>query len=224
MRAELLLDEGLGHGERSGRRLVVQFATSRAPSWTLARSSTRPKRDRSVDSRIRRNHALRLKRLQLGVNLGPSYNAIAISRDAPMSERLNAEVIEAAGGIVVRDTPEGPLVAVIYRERYGPEWGLPKGKRQVGESWQQTALREVGEEIGLKPTIVGVAGATAYLADGVPKLVFYWRMRADGEASPFMDSEEVKKLAWLSPAKAIERLTHAEEAGLVRCWFTTRAQ
>jgi 8-oxo-dGTP pyrophosphatase MutT (NUDIX family) len=141
-----------------------------------------------------------------------------------MSERLNAEVIEAAGGIVVRDTPEGPLVAVIYRERYGPEWALPKGKRQAGESWQQAALREVREEIGLRPTIVGVAGATAYLADGVPKLVFYWRMQAEGKLLPFTANEEVKKLAWLPPAKAIERLTHAEEAGLVRCWFTAWAQ
>ena len=51
-----------------------------------------------------------------------------------MSERLNADVIEAAGGIVVRDTPEGPLIAVIYRKRYGPEWALPKGKRQADES------------------------------------------------------------------------------------------
>jgi ADP-ribose pyrophosphatase YjhB (NUDIX family) len=136
-----------------------------------------------------------------------------------MSDRLNADVIEAAGGIVVRDTPEGPLIAVIYRERYGPEWALPKGKRQAGESWQQTALREVGEETGLKPTIVGVAGATAYLADGVPKLVFYWRMRADGEPSPFTDSEEVKRLTWLPPANATKRLTHAEEASLVQMLF-----
>src|SRR5262245_30556455 len=90
---------------------------------------------------------------------------------------LDNTVIAAAGGVVVRDTAEGPLVAVIFRARYGAEWALPKGKRQDGETWQQTALREVREETGFDAVITGVAGATAYLADGTPKLVLYWRMR-----------------------------------------------
>jgi 8-oxo-dGTP diphosphatase len=136
-----------------------------------------------------------------------------------MPEQLNAKVIEAAGGIVERDTPEGPLIAIIYRERHGPEWSLPKGKRQIGESWQETALREVKEETGLDTTIIGVAGATAYLAVGVPKLVLYWRMRADDEAPPFTANEEVRRLTWLTPPQAIERLSHTEEANLVRKLF-----
>jgi ADP-ribose pyrophosphatase YjhB (NUDIX family) len=82
-----------------------------------------------------------------------------------MSEKLNSEVIEAAGGIIECATSEGPLIAVANRERYGGEWGLPKSKRQAGESWQKTALREVREETGLAPDIVDVAGATAYLAE-----------------------------------------------------------
>jgi len=133
-----------------------------------------------------------------------------------MADKLKATVIEAAGGVVERDTPEGRCIAVIYRERYGPEWALPKGKRRRGESWQQTALREVEEETGLRTKIVGVAGATAYLAQGVPKIVLYWRMRAPGNPPPFTPSEEVKKLAWLAPRQAMERLTHAEESDVVR--------
>jgi hypothetical protein len=35
-----------------------------------------------------------------------------------MSENLNTDVIEAAGGIVEQVTSQGPLVAVVYRERY----------------------------------------------------------------------------------------------------------
>jgi hypothetical protein len=89
-----------------------------------------------------------------------------------MADRLDATVIEAAGGVVECDTPDGRCIAVIYRERYGPEWTLPKGKRQAGESWQQTALREVQEETGFRARITGVAGATAYLAGGIPKARF----------------------------------------------------
>jgi 8-oxo-dGTP diphosphatase len=133
-----------------------------------------------------------------------------------MAGKLDDTVIEAAGGVVERDAPEGPCIAVIYRERYGPEWALPKGKRKPGESWQQAALREVEEEIGLRAKITGVAGATAYLAGGVPKIVLYWKMRADGEPAPFTPNEEVRKLAWLPPQEAMERLTHPEEANLVR--------
>jgi len=132
-----------------------------------------------------------------------------------MSEQIDSTVIEGSGGVVERDTPGGPLVAIIYRERYGPEWALPKGKRQPGETWQQTALREVKEETGIDATIIDVAGATAYLAKGVPKLVLYWRMRAD-KAPPFQANDEVREVTWLTPANAIQRLTHAEEANLVQ--------
>jgi 8-oxo-dGTP diphosphatase len=134
-----------------------------------------------------------------------------------MTESWDAPVIEAAGGVVERDTPEGVRFAVIYRERYGGEWGLPKGKRESGESWQETALREVREELGLSPTIVGIAGATAYLAGGKPKMVLYWRMRVDGEVlPPFVPNEEVTEVAWLTAAEAARRLTHREEARLLQ--------
>jgi 8-oxo-dGTP diphosphatase len=137
-----------------------------------------------------------------------------------MSEKLVSDLIEAAGGIVEHGTSQEPLVAVAYRERYGGEWGLPKGKRKAGESWQETALREVREEIGVTSEIVGIVGANAYLADGVPKLVLYWRMRAEGALEPFVPNDEVKKLVWLAPAQAIEQLTHADEAELVRRAFS----
>ena len=133
-----------------------------------------------------------------------------------MAESLNDAVIEAAGGVVERDMPEGRCIAVIYRERYGPEWALPKGKRQPGKSWQQTGLREVEEEVGVRATITGIAGATAYLAGGVPKIVLYWRMYADGAPPPFTPNEEARKLAWLTPHQALERLTHPEEANVLR--------
>jgi 8-oxo-dGTP pyrophosphatase MutT (NUDIX family) len=132
-----------------------------------------------------------------------------------MTDRLNAPVVEAAGGIVERATPDGLRIAVIYRERYGGEWGLPKGKRDRGETWQQTALREVEEEIGLKGTITGVAGATAYLAGNVPKVVLYWRMRVETLPPPFESNEEVKVVEWLTPPEALHRLTHREERTLL---------
>jgi len=136
-----------------------------------------------------------------------------------MTVNLGAAVIEAAGGVVERVTTAGEVIAIIHWVRYGSEWALPKGKRQPNESWQQTALREVEEETGLHAAITAVAGATADDAGGTPKLVMYWRMSVPREVPPFVANDEVTQLAWLAPADAIERLTHADEARLLRSLF-----
>jgi len=52
--------------------------------------------------------------------------------------------IEAAGGLVVN--PKGELL-MIYRNKH---WDIPKGKMEAGESPDQTAIREVEEECGIK--------------------------------------------------------------------------
>lgn len=136
-----------------------------------------------------------------------------------MVKRISDKVVEASGGIVERAMPGGVRIALIHRVRYGSEWALPKGKRRRSESWQHNALREVKEETGLDAKITGIAGATAYFAKGVPKLVMYWRMRVAGDLPAFMPNDEVTKLDWLTPRDAIARLTHADEADLVRRVF-----
>ena len=143
-------------------------------------------------------------------------------REVKMSEKPVSDLIEAAGGIVEHGTSQEPLVAVVYRDRDGGkrEWGLPKGRRKVGKSWQETALRRVQEKLNVTPEIAGIVGADAYFAHGMPKLVLYWRMRTKGALEPFITKGDVKKLAWLEPAKAIEQLTHEGEAELVRRAFS----
>lgn len=56
----------------------------------------------------------------------------------------NFKVIEAAGGLVKNVQDE---VLMIYRL---DKWDLPKGKIEVGETIEMTALREVEEECGIK--------------------------------------------------------------------------
>ena len=52
--------------------------------------------------------------------------------------------IKAAGGIVINENDE---LLMIYRNKH---WDLPKGKMEKGESPDETALREVEEECGIK--------------------------------------------------------------------------
>jgi len=56
----------------------------------------------------------------------------------------NFTLIEAAGGIVQNDKKE-----LLFIERLG-KWDLPKGKIEKGEKEEESALREVTEETGVK--------------------------------------------------------------------------
>ena len=122
------------------------------------------------------------------------------------------QVIEAAGGIVWRRG--GAELAVIHRPKH-QDWSLPKGKRDAGESWQETALREVHEETACRAEIERFASGTIYTVKGRPKVVLFWHMTVLEEA-PFEPNEEVDRLEWLTPEAAIERLDYDSERLLLR--------
>lgn len=131
----------------------------------------------------------------------------------PARKRVHRGVIEAAGGIVWRDGPAGREVAAIYRARYD-DWSLPKGWVEKGETWAAAAVREVQEETGCQVELGDFAGCSAYVVNGVPKVVLFWHMRLVGECA-YAPNDETDALAWLSPAEAGRRLSYASERKLV---------
>ncbi len=60
------------------------------------------------------------------------------------SFRINFKMITAAGGLVLNDKNG---ILFIYR---GNKWDLPKGRIEKGEKIEETAIREVEEECGVK--------------------------------------------------------------------------
>ena len=131
-----------------------------------------------------------------------------------MADEAHPGVIEAAGGIVWRRSREVAELAVIHRPRH-QDWSLPKGKRDPGESWQETALREVFEETGCRAEIERFANGTIYTVKGRPKVVLFWHM-AVVEEGPFTPNEEVDRLEWLTPEAAMDRLDYESERRLLR--------
>lgn len=129
------------------------------------------------------------------------------------NENSGASVIQAAGGLVWRDSPRGKEVAVIHRARYG-DWTLPKGKLNAGERWQDAAIREVKEETGCNVQLGSFAGSVSYTVKGVPKIVLFWNMNPLGECE-FQPSEEVGELVWLPVQKALAKLDYAGERSLL---------
>ena len=129
---------------------------------------------------------------------------------------LLSPVAEAAGGLLWRPGSAGREIAVIHRERYN-DWTLPKGKRKPGETWQETALREIYEETACRARLEAFAGVTAYSLSAVPKIkiVLFWHMTVLTDEN-FEPNEEVDDLVWLQPPRAKERLSYDDEKALLR--------
>jgi 8-oxo-dGTP diphosphatase len=118
--------------------------------------------------------------------------------------------VKAAGGVVRRD--DG-TVAVAHRPRYD-DWSFPKGKLDPGETWEQAALREVEEEIGLRCRLREELPPVGYDVEKGRKVVRYWLM--DAVSGDFAPNEEVDEVRWLSGAEAEELLSYEHDRALLR--------
>lgn len=112
----------------------------------------------------------------------------------------------SAGGIVYwREA--GELRIQLIRDRYG-RISYAKGKREPGETVEQTALREIKEETGVNGRIKELIDIIAYTYrhpayGAVNKEVHYYLVEyQSGELKPQL--EEIRSVDWYSPAEALE--------------------
>jgi len=128
---------------------------------------------------------------------------------------LTAKPVEAAGGLVRRE--DGRFL-LVHRPRYD-DWSLPKGKADHGESPEETALREVEEETGLRCRLREPIGETRYVdGRGREKIVRYWLMEPAGAAGRDEANEsndEVDELRWCTGAEAARLLTYSHDRDFV---------
>jgi 8-oxo-dGTP diphosphatase len=116
--------------------------------------------------------------------------------------------IRAAGGVILRDGS----VLLVHRPRYD-DWTLPKGKLDVGESWQEGARREVEEETGLRCDPGEEVGRSHYTdSSGRAKEVRYYRMETSSEPFP---QNEVDEVRWVPLEQAAELLTYPRDVEIL---------
>ena len=130
-----------------------------------------------------------------------------------------AKHVRAAGGVVWRRPPEGPVhILLVHRPRYD-DWSLPKGKCDEGESDASCALRETEEETGLTCRLGSELPSTSYRDNkGRPKTVRYWAMEpvaGDGEFTP---NAEIDEIRWLPIPQAVKLLSYAHDRSVVQAF------
>lgn len=144
----------------------------------------------------------------------------------------------SAGGVVVRQIPEGWTMAAIEPQTEASAsraakktsqkvlLALPKGLVDPGEKPEQTALREVWEETGITATPVVKLGDIKYVyvrswGDGqrVFKVVSFYLLRYQSgridEISPEMRLE-VKRAIWIALEEAARKLAYRGERDMAR--------
>lgn len=146
------------------------------------------------------------------------------------SSRVDSDAHRARniGWRLVIDGIDGPrdaqVAALIGRvDRRGRLlWSLPKGHIELGETAEQTAIREVAEETGIRGSVLAALGRIDYwfVTDGrrVHKTVHHYLMRfLGGELSD--EDLEVAEVAWVPIRELPSRLAYADERRLAR-WPT----
>lgn len=125
---------------------------------------------------------------------------------------------EKSCGAVVFTRLEREIRYVIIRH-LGGHCGFPKGHMEPGEEEQTTALREIREEVGLRPVLIdGFREEENYLLPnkpGVAKQVVYFLAEYSGQMI-HTQPEEVAQ-AWLLPyEEALSALTFREAREILK--------
>lgn len=123
------------------------------------------------------------------------------------AESRSYEPVEAGGGVIYRNGDRGPEVVLIFRRGV---WDLPKGKKEAHESIPECAVREVAEEVGIRPPeIVAALGDTfhQYRMDGRPigKITYWYAMETDPGVQFRAEAEEdIEEVRWFRLSEARE--------------------
>jgi 8-oxo-dGTP diphosphatase len=127
---------------------------------------------------------------------------------------LDTQLVRAAGGIIVRRSPEGRREVVVVHRPARADWSFPKGKLEAGESFEECALREVLEETGLRCRLERFVGHAEYRdRKDRPKVVAYWIMEVEG--GKFGANEEVDEMRWVDLPTAERLLSYDRDRDLL---------
>ena len=118
-----------------------------------------------------------------------------------------------AGGIVFRRGKEGIEILLIQDAK--DRWTIPKGHIEDGETAQQTARREIGEEAGLKKVdVLGWLGKIHFRYRRIDKLVLMttqiYLVRAMGDTDDIQKEEWMNGIQWFKFHDALDAIEYED--------------
>lgn len=119
-----------------------------------------------------------------------------------------------AGGIVFRRNESGGIEILLIQDSKD-RWTIPKGHIEEGETAQQTARREIGEEAGLKEVdVLGWLGKIHFRYRRIDKLVLMttqiYLVRAKGDTNAIQKEEWMNGIKWFPFHDALEAIEYED--------------
>ena len=120
-----------------------------------------------------------------------------------------------AGGIVFRMTPDQKDIEILLIQDSKNRWTIPKGHIEPGETAKQTAVREIGEESGLKHVdVLAWLGKIHFKYHRLEKLVLmttqvYLVQSLDKNEHPTKE-KWMNGIRWFSFADALDAIEYAD--------------
>lgn len=119
---------------------------------------------------------------------------------------------ESSCGAVVYRMEQGRRKFLLIRNRRSAHWGFPKGHVEPGETNEQTAIREVYEETGLRIKILpDFVKKSDYTIQGkIEKSVYIFLAKTE-DTQYKLQEEEIEECGWFSYEKALNTLNYEND-------------
>ena len=189
------------------------------------RSQKRPNQSKKTNSRASRRNAPRTPKQRNGYKVPEALPTQSYKE--PIHEKLRQVVLRkkpeikeivrepTAGGIVFRMTADNRDIEILLIQDSKNRWTIPKGHIEPGETAKQTAVREIGEESGLKNVdVLAWLGKIHFKYRRLEKLVLmttqvYLVQSLDKNERPTKE-KWMNGIRWFSFADALDAIEYAD--------------
>ena len=124
-----------------------------------------------------------------------------------------------AGGVIFRRNQKNEVEILLIQDSKD-RWTIPKGHIEEGETAQETAKREIGEEAGLHDVkIIGWLGKINFRYRRIDKLVLMttqvFLVKALGDTDAIQKEDWMNGIKWFSFSDALEEIEYEDIGKLI---------
>jgi 8-oxo-dGTP pyrophosphatase MutT (NUDIX family) len=144
-------------------------------------------------------------------------NYVRSRRQPPIQEVVRET---SSGGVVFRRNQKTKQLEILLVQDARDRWTLPKGHVEEGETTQETAVREIGEETGIHNVrVLQWLGKTNYRFRRVDSLVLMvthvYLVKALDESEQLKGEDWMNGIEWVPANKAIELVAYDQLSKLM---------